>query len=79
TQNELFLSMSHENSTIKDKAENLDLFSASEAAAFASTNSEGNETTSTSFQLLIGILIGVCLVVLIIVLVIYNRLSSSKS
>ncbi|WP_273832412.1 type VII secretion protein EssA [Guptibacillus sedimenti] len=79
TRNELFLSMSKENSTIKDKAENLNLFSTSEAAAFTSTNSEGNETTSTSFQLLIGILIGVCLVVLIIVLVIYNRLSSSKS
>ncbi len=79
TQNKLFLSMSQENSTIKDKAENLNLFSASEAAAFTSTNSEDNESTSTSFQLLIGILIGVCLVVLIIVLVIYNRLSSSKS
>ncbi|MCA0171421.1 type VII secretion protein EssA [Bacillus sp. RAR_GA_16] len=79
TRDELFLSMSNENSTIKDKAENLNLFSASETEAFTSINTEDSETTSTSFQLLIGILIGVCLVVLIIVLVIYNRLSSSKS
>ena len=79
TRNKLFLSMSHENSTIKDKAENLNLFSASETAAFTSTNSEENETTSTSFQFLIGILIGVCFIVLIIVLAIYNRFSSSKS
>lgn len=79
TQNELFLSMSKENSTIKDKAENLNLFSETETVAFTSTNAEDSETTSSSFQLLIGILIGVCLIVLIIVLVIYNRFSSSKS
>jgi type VII secretion protein EssA len=79
TQNELFLSMSKENSTIKDKAENLNLFSETETVAFKSTNAEDSETTSSSFQLLIGILIGVCMIVLIIVLVIYNRISSSKS
>ncbi|WP_273853154.1 type VII secretion protein EssA [Guptibacillus spartinae] len=77
TRNELFLSMSNENSTIKDKAENLNLFSKSETTAFASNSSI--ETTSSSFQLLIGILIGVCIVVLIIVLTIYHRLSSSKN
>ncbi|WLR60971.1 type VII secretion protein EssA [Guptibacillus hwajinpoensis] len=79
TLSELFLSMSKENSTIKDKAENLNLFSETETAAFNSINEEDTETTSSSFQLLIGILIGVCLIVLIMVLVIYNRLSSSKS
>ncbi|MGB8002049.1 MAG: type VII secretion protein EssA [Anaerobacillus sp.] len=76
---ELFLSMRKENSTIKDKAENLNLFSKTETAAFKSTNAEDTETTSSSFQILIGILIGVCLIVLIMVLVIYNRYSSSKS
>ncbi|MBN8209401.1 type VII secretion protein EssA [Bacillus sp. NTK071] len=76
TISQLFLSMSTENSTIKDKAENLKLFSNTEAAAFQSKVTEA-ETTSSSFQLLIGVLIGVFLLVLVIVLIIYNRFTST--
>ncbi|TKD69205.1 type VII secretion protein EssA [Pseudalkalibacillus hwajinpoensis] len=77
TINQLFLSMGAENSTIKDKAENLKLFSDTETAAFQPMVTEDTATTSSSFQLLIGILIGVFLLVLVIVLVIYNRFSTS--
>ncbi|KMM37256.1 type VII secretion protein EssA [Guptibacillus hwajinpoensis] len=75
TINQLFLSMSTENSTIKDKAENLKLFSNTETTGFQSKINEDTQTSSSSFQLLIGVLIGIFLLGLVIVLVIYNRLS----
>lgn len=78
TINQLFLSMSTENSTIKDKAENLKLFSNSETAAFQSKITEDTQGSSSSFQLLIGVLIGVFLLGLVIVLVIYNRFTQNN-